>query len=224
MLLSNIISDRQDFNAPLCAGDYYFRRRRFGEALHEYFKADSGYMLLLGHKFFLRSKLAEVLIAQHLFREAADIVSALRAEDPEDTDIIALYAKLLLADDNFSPQQLDALIANLTSALTRAPDKYDIELELGSAYARKNDSASIELARKHLEKGLGLRPDSILVRSALAQLLLRNKDYSGALALSKEVLKVDPENSDVQNIQSESVKGLVTINKTQSTAPPKGML
>src|SRR6185295_11215761 len=99
---------------------YYFRRCRFNKAVAEYYKVNLEYMFRLGHRSFLRSKLAEVLIARRELRAAADIVSALRAEDPNDTDIIVLHAKLLLADGDITEHQLDMLIGDLRSALKRA--------------------------------------------------------------------------------------------------------
>ena len=167
---------------------------------------------------FFKSKLAEVLIAQGLLKEAADIVSILRDEDPNDPEITALYAKLLLADDGVTPQQLDSLITNLTAASKRAREKYEVELELGRVYARKSDRASIELARKYLERSLTVRPDSISARSALSQLLLSTKDYGRALTLSEEVLKIDPENSEVKAVQSEILKRLAPTGQTRKPA------
>ena len=95
-LVKGVISSEGPPDAVhICIGDYYYGVRRFDEALHEYIRVDTLYLMEHGRRSFYQKKLAQVLMDEGVYGDAADLLAALKAEDSNDPDVLALSAKFL---------------------------------------------------------------------------------------------------------------------------------
>jgi tetratricopeptide (TPR) repeat protein len=88
--------------------------------------------------------------------------------------------------------------------VTRSPDNPVARYNLGRAHIAKGEW---EQARQAFQKAIELRPDYMLARLALAQLLVTRGDFDAALKSAQEILKVDRQNKNAQLIESAAFLG-----------------
>ncbi len=164
-------------------------------------------------------------------REAArTLVEAVLKEDGRNVDALTMKASLLASED-----RLDAAIENLRVALDEDPESAQVRQMLSEAYERNGATALAEeqLARAlqvaRADPGVRLAFARFLIRygkteqaervlsemvqpdreilKLLAQLRLRNGDWSGAQAVAEQLRIVDDESINADQILAAALRG-----------------
>jgi tetratricopeptide (TPR) repeat protein len=111
-----------------------------------------------------QKRIIEVLMRQGKHAEAADLNAQVLKADPNDNDAKGLAATFLLDKGD-----INRALAELQAVVTRAPENPVARYNLGRAHAARHE---LEQARQMYQKAIELRPDYLIARLALAQLLV----------------------------------------------------
>ena len=104
-----------------------------------------------------------------------------------------LAARMLLAERKIVGDSSGA-IATYEVALQQNPENYIVSNNLAYLYLQKGD---IDIAKKHGEKAIELKPDNAAALDTLAQIYMADKDYKEALNLYDRAITDAMQNEEI---------------------------
>jgi putative PEP-CTERM system TPR-repeat lipoprotein len=182
------------------AGDFFARVNEFDKALAYYQEG-----LRKGqHKDRLsyQSRIAEVMIAQGRRQEAARYLDQLMKEHPDEADLAALHATVLL--DLGGNERIEAALKELQAAVARSPNNAVMRFHLSRAHRLQGN---LEAAQNQLREAIRLRADYLPARLALAQLHLDKREWAPALQQANEILARAPNHLGAGLIRAAALAG-----------------
>ncbi len=171
----------------LMAGDFFFlRMREFERARQQY---ETGLQELPEQKAVFQKRLVELYAATNRGNDANKMLAEIEKENPKDPDVVAMRSALRLATG--SAEEIALAATDLQSLVTKNPTNHLLRFNLARALGAKGE---IEQARIQLEEAIKLRPDFLAAREMLIGIYLAKQDPSSALAVSDQILEMDPNN------------------------------
>jgi tetratricopeptide (TPR) repeat protein len=199
--LERLSSNTKDFpNGALQVGDFFLRIKDLDLAMQQY---KNGLKLDEKQKHVFQKRMIETLILQDKKQEATDILGEILKEDPKDDEALAIRAALLMLTG--SRDQLQSAINDLQTVVSRLPDNPVVRFNLGRAHLAKGNT---QQAKIQFEEALKLRPDYMLPRVALAQILQQSGDYAKVVQMCGEILTYDATNIQARLLRTRALIGL----------------
>lgn len=175
----------KDIDQPrMLVGDFYFKIRDFERALRQF---EEGAKEQAAKKHDYQKRVVETYIYMNKKTDAVRLVEEILKEDPKDNDALAMRASLSLQSG--SKDQVDTAVADLQTAVSRAPQNHVMRLNLAKAFAARGDG---DQARVQLQEALKIRPDFQVAKLMLAQIFLQKQEFGKALEYANQVLAYDP--------------------------------
>lgn len=193
--------------AALQVGDFFARIKEYDLAAQRY---QEGAKKFPKDKHQYQKRLVEVLVKQNKRDEAVQLVSEVLKEDPKDSEAIAIRASLSLLTG--TREQLQSAINDLQTVLSRTPDNPVLRYNLGRALLAKQDW---DAARLQFEEAIKLRPDYLLPRITLAQMMLQNREFGKVVQTVQEILVYDPSNLAARLLRSRALIGLGDVKQAR---------
>lgn len=131
-----------------------------------------------------RSRLAVLYLAKQQEEEAIKLLDQVLEENPKDSVALQLKGRIALKN-----KQGDEAISLFRQVLQDQPENVELHSLLASGFLLVN---KMNLARDHLEKAVAYAPGNTKLRLQLATLLVRDKDFKGAMEHINAVLKNSP--------------------------------
>ncbi|MBC7928730.1 MAG: tetratricopeptide repeat protein [Bryobacteraceae bacterium] len=199
--LKGLESDPTTFpNAPMMVGDFFNRIREYDLAAARY---EDGAKRFPKDKHGYQKRLVEVLIKKNKKDEAVQLVNEILKEDPKDSEAIAIRASLSLMTG--TREELQNAINDLQTVISRMPENPVLRFNLGRAHlARQN----VDAARVQFEEAIKLRPDYLLPRVTLAQMMLQNREFGKVVQMAQEILFYDDKNVAARLLRSRALIGM----------------
>jgi tetratricopeptide (TPR) repeat protein len=157
-----------------------------------------------------QKRIIEVLVKQNKNDEATQRVAELLKENPQDADAIAMRASLTLLTGN--REQLQSAINDLQTVVTKQPRNFVVRYNLGRAHLAKGN---IDQAQNQFEEAIKIRPDYVLPRIALAQMMLQKRDWTKTVQMSTEILSYDTANVPARLLRSRALMGLGDLKQAR---------
>jgi tetratricopeptide (TPR) repeat protein len=196
-VLDQLKSRAKEFPAVfLSVGDFYLRMGDSNSAIQEF---REGIAKDPKEKATYQKRIIEVLMRQGKRDEAAQLNADILKANPGDNDARGLAATVLLDKGD-----VNRALTELQTVASKAPGNPVAHYNLGRAHEARGE---FEQARQEFQKAVELRPDYLLARLATAQLLLRRREWDGALRAAQQVLNVDKSNLTAQLIESAALMG-----------------
>ncbi|MCS6951557.1 MAG: tetratricopeptide repeat protein [Bryobacterales bacterium] len=167
------------------AGDACTRFNEFDKALAYYREG-----LAKGpaaDKLSYQRRIAEVMVAQNRKEEAARYLDQLLKEHPNNAELEALHAAVLL--DLGGAQRVETAVKKLQAAVGRNPNDAALRFYLGRAHQIQGN---VDVAQTQFREALRVRADYLPARLALAQIHLDRKEWAAALQQANEILARAP--------------------------------
>ncbi len=206
--LSRILNDQRDF--PLghgIVGDFYAADGKWSQALSEY---NAGLSLSKDRTFY-QKKMAKALILEGKPEDAIEQLSQVLKANPEDSD--SRLARAIVLAGSRDPKKLDLAVSELNSVIERRPSDEVAHYNLGLAYLAKGDS---NLARGQFVESARLQPASVAPRKALAEVDLKERNYSEALRHADEILAINPGDADGRLVHAAALLGNKNYQQARS--------
>lgn len=199
--LKPLTSNAQDFpNGNVQVGDFFLRVREYDLAARQY---QEGMNRQPKNKAMFQKRLVEVLVKQDRRDEASQLIAQVLKDNPNDNEAIAIRASLALITG--ARDQLQTAISDLQSVVSKMPDNPVLRYNLGRALLAKGDA---DQARVQFEEAIKIRPDYVLPRLALAQLLLQRREYGRVIQMVQEILLYDNANAPARLLRSRALIGM----------------
>ncbi len=199
--LNKLTSDPKTF--PLAyeqVGDFYLRIRNVDQAIANY---QEGAKAFPKDKAKYQKRIIESLILQDKKQEAVAVLNEILKDNPKDDEAIAIRASLNMLTG--SREQLQNSINDLQAVVTRMPDNPVLRFNLGRAQLQKGNT---QQARIQFEEAIKLRPDYILPKLALAQILQTQGEFGRVVQIAEEVLAYDQNNIAARLLRTRALIGM----------------
>ena len=207
--LERLSSNTKDFpNAPVLVGDFFLRIKDFDLAMQQY---EKGAKQNDKDKHMFQKRIIETLVLQDRRQQATDLLTQILKEDPKDDEALAIRASIQMMTG--SKDQLQSAINDLQTVVSRLPDNPVVRFNLGRAHLAKGN---LQQAKIQFEESLKLRPDYLLPRIALAQLLQQNQEYGKVVQMASEVLAYDPVNIQAKLLRTRALIGLGELKQART--------
>ncbi len=199
-VLQQIKSHAKDWDSVYkLVGDFYLRIGDAESALREYREGQNSDSK---NKSMYQHSIVEVLLRQGKRAEAAEVNKQILKANPKDADAESLQATFLLDSGD-----VRTALTQLQAVVTSSPDNASAHYQLGRALLASGQPNASESARAHFQKAIDLRPDMILPRLGLAELLVSRGEFDAALISVNDILSKDPNNMNARLIQSQALLG-----------------
>jgi tetratricopeptide (TPR) repeat protein len=201
--LAKLTSNKTDFpKGEVLVGDFFLRVRDLDLALQHYQEgAKTAGNAQDKHTY--QKRIVEVLVKQNKKDEAKQLVQEVLKEDPKDPEAIAIRASLSLLTG--TKEELQSAINDLQTVVSRMPENPVLRYNLGRAHLAKQN---VQAARVQFEEAIKLRPDYLLPRITLAEIMLRNREYGKVLQMAQEILSYDGASVPARLIRSRALIGM----------------
>jgi tetratricopeptide (TPR) repeat protein len=207
--LKRLTDNQKDFpTAHLLVGDFFLRTHDLDLALQEY---QQGVNAGGATKPTYQKRTIEALVLKDKKQEATAVLTDLLKENPKDDEGIAMRASLLMMTG--TRDQLQSAINDLQTVVSRLPDNPVLRFNLGRAHLAKGN---IQQARIQFEEAIKLRPDYLLPRIALGQILQQTGEFGKVIQVSEEILAVDPNNVQAKLLRTRSLIGMGELKQARS--------
>ncbi len=194
-------SDQTAFpNAPMMVGDFFARIRDYDAAAQRY---QDGAKRFPKDKHTYQKRLVEILVKKNQKDEAMQLVQEILKDDPKDSEAIAIRASLSLLTG--TREQLQSAINDLQTVISKMPDNPVLRYNLGRALLAKQNW---DAARVQFEEAVKLRPDYLLPRITLAQMMLQNREWGKVIQMAQEILVFDKGNLAARLLRSRALIGM----------------
>lgn len=181
-VLDELKANFKDYpQAYFTAGDFYLRLNDSAMAIKQY---EEGEQKDSAHKVDYQKRVIEVLVREGKTAQAYDKNLEILKESPKDPEARGLKATFLLDKGDVS-QALNELQA----VVTARPENFVARFHLGRAHFAQQH---YEQASQQFNKAIEIRPDYLPPRLALAQVALARGDNEGALKITDEISKLNP--------------------------------
>lgn len=199
--LDRVTSNTKDFpNAPMLVGDFFLRLKDTDLAIKNY---QDGIKLSPKDKHVYQKRIIEALVLKDKKEEAQTMLAELLKEDPNDSEAIAIRASLSLLTG--SKEQLQSAINDLQTVVSRMPENPVLRFNLGRALMAKGNP---QQAKIQFEEAIKLRPDYLLPRIALAQIMQQNGEYPKVVQMVQEILTYDAANVPARLLRTRALIGM----------------
>ncbi|MBI1898187.1 MAG: tetratricopeptide repeat protein [Acidobacteria bacterium] len=199
--LKLIVDHAKEFpRGPQLAGDFCLRIRDFDLALKFY---QEGMKRRPGDKHMFQKRMIEALVLQGKVDQARQLLAEILKEAPQDNEAIAIRASMTLLGG--SREQLQGAINDMQTVVSRMPENPVLRFNLGRAHLAKGNT---QQAKIQFEEAIKLRPDYLLPRIALAQILVQQGDFGKVSQMAQEVLVYDPFNVPARLLRTRALIGM----------------
>ncbi|HUS06229.1 MAG TPA: tetratricopeptide repeat protein [Bryobacteraceae bacterium] len=199
--LDRLRNDPKDFpTAPILVGDFFLRLKDADLAIKNY---QDGIKQDPKQKHTYQKRIIEALVLKDKKQEAQTILTEILKEDPNDSEAIAIRASLSLLTG--SKEQLQSAINDLQTVVSRLPENPVLRFNLGRAHMAKGN---LQQAKIQFEEAIKLRPDYLLPRLALGQILQQNGEYPKVIQMVQEILTYDPVNVPARLLRTRALIGM----------------
>ncbi len=207
--LQKVSADPKSFpTGNVEVGDFFLRTKELDLALQEFQKG-------IAHggkdKAMYQKREIEVLVMQDRKQEATAILNDILKENPKDDEAMAIRASLLLVNGN--RDQIQSAINDLQTVVSRMPENPVVRYNLGRAQMAKGNT---QQARIQFEEALKLRPDYLLPRIALAQIMQQQGEYGKVVQAASEILNYDPQNLQAKLLRTRALIGMGEAKQARS--------
>jgi tetratricopeptide (TPR) repeat protein len=201
--LERLTSNKTDFpRGSLLVGDFFLRIKELDLALQQYQNGAKN-AAKQQDKHDYQKRIVEVLVKQNKRDEAQQLIQEVLKEDSNDAEAIAIRASMSLLTG--SKEQLQSAINDLQTVVSRMPENPVLRYNLGRAHlARQN----VQAARVQFEEAIKLRPDYLLPRITLAEVMLRSGEYAKVIQMAQEILGYDAMNVPARLLRSRALIGM----------------
>ncbi len=202
--LQKVSSDSKAFpNGNLEVGDFFLRAKELDLALKEFQAGMEHHSKETKEKAVYQKRIIEVLVMQDRKQEATNVLNDILKENPKDDEAMAIRASLLLVNGN--RDQIQNAINDLQTVVSRMPENPVVRYNLGRAQMAKGNT---QQAKIQFEEALKLRPDYLLPRIALAQIMQQQGDFGKVVQAAGEILNYDPQNLQAKLLRSRALIGM----------------
>ena len=185
----------------MLAGDFFFfRAHEFERARLQY---DAGAKSQPRDKAVYQKRLVELLAQNGKNQEATRLLETILADNPKDSDAVAMRAALMLQTGN--AQQIKQASNDLQSLVTKTPDNHLLRYNLARALLSQGET---EQARLQLEAAIKIRPDFIVARELLSKVYLAKGDNARALKEADEIIALSKDNLQAHLVRSSALIGI----------------
>ena len=202
-VLARLMENKKDFpNGPLLVGDFFLRIRELDLAMQRY---EEGVKESANakEKHSYQKRMVEVLVKQDKKEEAQQLIQEVLKEDGKDSEAIAIRASLSLLTG--TKEQLQSAINDLQTVVSRMPENPVLRYNLGRAHLAKQN---VQAARVQFEEAIKIRPDYLLPRITLAEIMLRNKEWGKVIQMAQDILVYDPNSVPARLLRSRALIGM----------------
>jgi tetratricopeptide (TPR) repeat protein len=200
-VLQQLTDEKRFPEGHLLAGDFFFfRAREYERARIQY---EAGAKSQPHDKVAYQKRLVELLATTGQNQDASRVLDTVLAENPKDTDAIAMRAALLLQTGN--AQQIKQAANDLQSLVAKTPDNHLLRFNLARAMVAEGNT---EQARLELEAAIKIRPDFIVARELLAKIYLAKGDSARALKEADEIIAMNNTNVQAHLVRSSALIGI----------------
>ncbi len=195
-------------NAHLAVGDFFLRIKDLDLALQQY---EAGQKQNDKDKHLFEKRMVETMVLQDRKSEATGILAQILKEDPKDDEALAIRASLQMM--NGSKEELQSAINDLQAVVSRLPDNPVVRFNLGRAQLSKGN---VQQARIQFEESIKLKPDYLLPRIALAQILLQKGEYVKVVQMASQILNYEPGNLQGRLIRTRGLIGMNDVKQART--------
>jgi tetratricopeptide (TPR) repeat protein len=207
--LKRVTDNRKDFpNAPLVVGDFFLRTRDLDSALAQY---KVGVNEIPAQKATFQKRVIETLVLQNKLQDAQQVLGDILKDNPKDDEAIAIRASLLMLTG--TKDQLQTAVSDLQSVVSRMPENPVVRFNLGRAHLAKGNT---QQAKIQFEEAIKLRPDYLLPRIALAQIMQQQSEFGKVIQMTGEVLSLDPNNLQAKLLRSRALIGMGEMKQARN--------
>jgi len=207
--LERLSSNTTDFpTAPLLAGDFFLRIKDLDLAMQQY---EKGAKQNDKDRHMFQKRMIETLVLQDRKQQATDLLTQILKEDPKDDEALAIRASLQMMTG--SRDQLQSAINDLQTVVSRLPDNPVVRFNLGRAHLAKGN---VQQAKIQFEESIKLRPDYLLPRIALAQILQQSQEYGKVVQMASEILSYDPTNIQGKLLRTRALIGMGEVKQART--------
>ena len=202
--LQKVSSDSKAFpNGNLEVGDFFLRAKELDLALKEFQAGMDHHSKETKEKAVYQKRMIEVLVMQDRKLEATNVLNDILKENPKDDEAMAIRASLLLVNGN--RDQIQNAINDLQTVVSRMPENPVVRYNLGRAQMAKGNT---QQAKIQFEEALKLRPDYLLPRIAMAQIMQQQGDFGKVVQAAGEILNYDPQNLQAKLLRTRALIGM----------------
>ncbi len=207
--LDRLTSNMADFPiAPLLVGDFFLRIKDVDLAMQNY---EKGAKQNDKDKHMYQKRMIEAYVLQDRRQQATDVLTQILKEDPKDDEALAIRASLQMMTG--SKDTLQSAINDLQTVVSRLPDNPVVRFNLGRAHLAKGN---VQQAKIQFEESLKLRPDYLLPRVALAQILQQTQEYGKVIQMASEILSYDPTNIQGKLLRTRALIGMGEVKQART--------
>jgi tetratricopeptide (TPR) repeat protein len=207
--LDRLSNNTKDFpTAPLLVGDFYLRIKDLDLAMKQY---EKGSKLDEKNRHMFQKRMIETLVLMDRKPQATEILTQILKEDPKDDEALAIRASLQMMTG--SRDQLQSAINDLQTVVSRLPDNPVVRFNLGRAHLAKGN---VQQAKIQFEESMKLRPDYLLPRIALAQILQQSQEYGKVVQMASEILSFDPSNIQGKLLRTRALIGMGEVKQART--------
>ncbi|HEV2199391.1 MAG TPA: tetratricopeptide repeat protein [Bryobacteraceae bacterium] len=200
-VLRQLTDEKRFPEGHLLAGDFFFfRAREYDRARIQY---QAGAKSQPRDKAAYQKRLVELMATMGQNQDASRLLDSLLAENPKDSDAIAMRAALMLQTGNAG--QIRQAANDLQSLVAKTPENHLLHYNLARAYVAQGDA---EQARLQLEAAIKIRPDFIVARDLLARIYMAKNDPARALKEADEIIALDANDLQARLIRSSALIGI----------------
>ena len=158
-----------------------------------------------------QKRMIETMVLMDRKPAATEILTQILKEDPKDDEALAIRASLQMMTG--SRDQLQSAINDLQTVVSRIPDNPVVRFNLGRAHLAKGN---IQQAKIQFEESMKLRPDYLLPRIALAQILQQGQEYGKVVQMASEILSFDPTNIQGKLLRTRALIGMGEVKQART--------
>jgi len=185
--LQRLIDNPKDFpQARLQVGNFYSRIGDWPQAMRNF---QEGAQANPSDRIVYEKRIARVLLAEGKTDEAAKKVNEILAQQPKDSEMLALRGAFLLRSGK--PEDTEGAITVYQALVNAQPEDADLHFNLGKAYQAKKD---YEPARTQFQEAIVRRQDFVAPRLALAEIAVQQQKPEEALRYAEAALRYAPRN------------------------------
>ena len=199
--LGQLTDEKRFPEGHLLAGDFFFfRAREYDRARIQY---EAGAKSQPRDKVAYQKRLVELMATTGQSADAGRLLETIMAQNPKDSDAVAMRAALMLQTGN--AQQIKQAANDLQSLVAKTPENHLLRFNLARAYLAQGD---MEQARMQLEAAIKIRTDFILARELLAAVYLSKGDPARALKEADDTIALNANDLQAHLVRSSALIGL----------------
>jgi tetratricopeptide (TPR) repeat protein len=210
-VLQQVLDDSKDFpDGRLTVGDFYRANNRLDDALRIF---QAGVARGGQQKVTYQQRSADVLVSMGKSAEALPVLQDILKADPKNYDARSLRAAIRL--DNRTPENLQAVFAELTQLAAERPKDALIHYNLGRVWLTRGNT---QAALAEFQEGLRQNPALLQAKVLAADVSMRRGDYTLARQYSEEIVDQTGGTPAARLLRAEALTGMGSFDQATREA------